>query len=255
MKLEGAFKSFDIECDMLRNIRHRNLARVISVCSNLDFKALVLEYMPNGSLENWLHSFNRFLDFQQRLDIMVDVAHALDYLHCGYSNPVVHCDLKPSNVLLDEDMVAHVSDFGISKFSREGDNILQTNTLGTMGYIAPEYGQQGLVSTSCDVYSFGILLMEVFTRKKPVDEMFTSDLSLKHWVSEALQNDVTRVIDSSLVRKEEEQFATKVSCVSSIFELALNCSAESREKRISTKHALALLKKIRLEFLANMSKT
>ncbi|KAH7837778.1 hypothetical protein Vadar_017892 [Vaccinium darrowii] len=116
-----------------------------------------------------------------------------------------------------------------------------------------EYGHEGLVSTSCDVYSFGILLMEVFCRKKPVDEMFTSDLSLKHWVSEALQNDVIQVIDSSLVRKEEEQFAAKVSCISSIFELALNCSAESPEKRINIRDALALLMKIRLKFLANLS--
>ncbi|KAH7836621.1 hypothetical protein Vadar_003608 [Vaccinium darrowii] len=83
--------------------------------------------------------------------------------------------------------------------------------------------------------------------------MFTSDLSLKHWVSEALQNDVVLVIDSSLLRREEEQFTTKVSCVSSIFELALNCSAKSPEKRINIKDALALLEKIRLKLQANLS--
>lgn len=100
---EGAFKSFDTECEILRNIRHRNLTKVISSCSNLDFRALVLEYMLNGSLEKWLYSHNYFLDILQRLDIMIDVASALNYLHHGYSTPLVHCDLKPSNVLLDED--------------------------------------------------------------------------------------------------------------------------------------------------------
>ncbi|KAH7846894.1 hypothetical protein Vadar_019390 [Vaccinium darrowii] len=115
-----------------------------------------------------------------------------------------------------------------------------------------EYGQEGLVSTKCDVYSFGIMMMEVFTRKKPTDEMFTSDLSLSRWVSEALVKGVTQAIDSRLIRKDEEHFFAKVSCVSSIFELALNCTAESPENRINIKHALALLQKIRLKFLAKL---
>ncbi|XP_059658670.1 receptor kinase-like protein Xa21 [Cornus florida] len=107
LQLEVASKSFDTECEMLCNLRHRNLTKVISGCSNLHFKALVLQYMPNGSLKKWLYSHNYFLDMLQRLDIMIDLACALDYLHHGNSIPVVHCDLKPNNVLLDEDMVAH----------------------------------------------------------------------------------------------------------------------------------------------------
>ncbi|KAM3376148.1 hypothetical protein P3S68_014862 [Capsicum galapagoense] len=81
MQLEGAFKSFDTECKILRNLRHRNLTKVITSCSNLDFKALVLEYMPNGTLDKWLYSHNLFLSLLQRLDIMIDVASAMDYLH------------------------------------------------------------------------------------------------------------------------------------------------------------------------------
>ena len=137
LHLEGAFKSFDTECEVLRNLRHRNLVKVISSCSNPDFKALVLEYMPNGSLEKWLHSDNYFLDFVQRLDIMVDVAAALDYLHHGYPSPVVHCDLKPSNVLLGEEITGHVSDFGIAKLFHGDESTRQTKTLATIGYIAP----------------------------------------------------------------------------------------------------------------------
>ncbi|XP_049394840.1 receptor kinase-like protein Xa21 [Solanum stenotomum] len=137
LQLEAAFKSFDTECEVLRSLRHRNLVKVITSCSNLDFKALVLEYMPNGSLEKYLYSHNYFLDIRQRLSIMIDVACALEYFHHGCSSPVIHCDLKPSNVLLDEDMVAHLSDFGISKLLSEDESDLYTKTLATFGYIAP----------------------------------------------------------------------------------------------------------------------
>ncbi|CAI9782581.1 unnamed protein product [Fraxinus pennsylvanica] len=137
LQQQNAFKSFDVECEVLRKLRHRNLCKVISTCSNPDFKALVLEYMSNGSLEKWLYSDEHVLDILQRINIMIDVAYALEYLHYGYSTPIVHCDLKPSNVLLDEDMVAHLSDFGIAKLLGEGESNAYTTTLGTLGYIAP----------------------------------------------------------------------------------------------------------------------
>jgi LRR receptor-like serine/threonine-protein kinase FLS2 len=137
LQLAGAFKSFDAECKVLRTIRHRNLVKVISTCSNPEFRALVLQYMSNGSLERWLYSYNYCLNLLQRVNIMVDVASALDYLHHCLSESVVHCDLKPTNILLDEDMVAHVGDFGIAKILAENKDATQTKTLGTLGYIAP----------------------------------------------------------------------------------------------------------------------
>jgi LRR receptor-like serine/threonine-protein kinase FLS2 len=139
LTMEATSRSFDAECNAMRNLRHRNLVQVISSCSNDDFKSLVMEFMSNGSVENWLYSENSCLDFLQRLNIMIDVASALEYLHHGSSIPVVHCDLKPSNVLLDEDMVAHVSDFGISKLLDEGQSKTHTQTLATIGYVAPGY--------------------------------------------------------------------------------------------------------------------
>jgi LRR receptor-like serine/threonine-protein kinase FLS2 len=135
--VEGAFKSFDTECGVLRNIRHRNLLKIISTCSNMDFKAFVLEYMPNGNLEKWLYSQDHCLSILQRLNITINVASALEYLHYGYSIPIVHCDLKPNNILLDEDLVAHVADFGIAKLLGDGDSMMQTMTLATIGYMAP----------------------------------------------------------------------------------------------------------------------
>ncbi|KAG8365614.1 hypothetical protein BUALT_Bualt18G0124300 [Buddleja alternifolia] len=196
LQLQGVFKSFDIECEILRNLRHRNLTKVIGSCSNEDFKALILEYMPKGSLEKWLYSHNYCLDLMQRLNIMIDVASALEYLHHGYSSLIVHCDLKPSNVLLDEEMIAHVSDFGIAKLLGEGESISHTETLATLGYMAPEYGLEGMVSTRCDVYSYGIILMETFTRKRPSDDMFREDCSLKTWVERSLP---THAIDANLL--------------------------------------------------------
>jgi LRR receptor-like serine/threonine-protein kinase FLS2 len=135
--VEGAFKSFDTECGILRNIRHRNLLKIINTCSNMDFKAFVMEYMPKGNLEKWLYSQDHCLSILQRLNIMINVASALEYLHYGYSIPIVHCDLKPNNILLDEDLVAHVADFGIAKLLGDGDSMMQTMTLATIGYMAP----------------------------------------------------------------------------------------------------------------------
>ena len=115
LQLKGAFKSVDAECKVLRAVWHRNLVKVINTCSNPEFRALVLQYMSNGSLEKWLYSHNYYLNLVQRVSIIVDVALVLDYLHNGQSESVVHCDLKPNNIWLDEDMVAHVGDFGIAK--------------------------------------------------------------------------------------------------------------------------------------------
>ncbi|XP_019158547.1 PREDICTED: receptor kinase-like protein Xa21 [Ipomoea nil] len=248
-QVEGAFKSFDIECQVLRNLRHRNLTKVISVCSNLDFKALILQYMPHGSLDNWLYYENQSLDIMQRLNIMIDVACGLEYLHYGNNIPVVHCDLKPSNVLLDEDMVGHVSDFGISKLLGDDRSIAYTCTMATTGYIAPEYGSRGMVSTRCDVYSYGIMLMEVFTRKRPSNEMFSGDLSLKSWVYNSLSSTPELIVDSTLLRAEELQFSQKLQCISTILELALNCTVESPEERVDIRVVLTKLNKIKRQLL------
>jgi len=138
LETEGAFKSFNEEFRALSNIRHRNLIKLISICSRVDFKALVLEFMPNGSLDQWLYSDTHCLNLLQRLNIMVDVSSALEYLHHHLPHTVLHCDLKPSNILLDEEMVAHVGDFGIAKLLF-GDNksMVSASTPGTIGYVAP----------------------------------------------------------------------------------------------------------------------
>ncbi|KAL2538739.1 putative LRR receptor-like serine/threonine-protein kinase [Forsythia ovata] len=246
-----AIKSFATESQVLSTIRHRNLIRIIGCCSNTEFKALILEYMPNGSLEKWLYSHNYFLDMLKRLNIAIDVALALEYLHHGHTFPIVHCDLKPSNVLLDEDMVAHVSDFGIAKLFDEGESTAQTNTLATIGYMAPEYGTEGIVSTSGDVYSYGVMLLEMYTRKKPTDEMFSEEMSLKSWVSHSLDvNTITEVVDTNLHGREEENFSKRDQCVSSILALAIECLTDSPTERINMREVVVSLQKIKAIFLA-----
>ena len=142
-----------VECNVLRNIRHKNLVKILTCCSSMDyngneFKALVFEFMTNGSLYFWLHqgldneNQSRNLSLLQRLNVAIDVASAIDYLHNHSMQPIIHCDLKPSNVLLDNDMVAHVSDFGLARLLPITNDSFgkQTSTVGikgSIGYIAP----------------------------------------------------------------------------------------------------------------------
>ncbi|CAN6697120.1 unnamed protein product [Malus baccata var. baccata] len=257
LQLQGAFKSFERECEMLSNIRHRNLIKIISCCSQLDFKGLVLNYMPNGSLEKWLYPQNSSFDILKRLNIMVDLALALEYLHHGYSVPIVHCDLKPSNILLDDDMVAHVADFGIAKLLGLGDSMTRTMTLATVGYMAPEYGMDGIVSTQGDVYSFGIVVMETFTKMKPTNEMFFEEMNLKQWVANSLLSEaIAEVVDANLLvaKEEDHDYVTKIDCLSSIMRLALACCAEPLDERINMQEVVATLIKTKIKFLKDVGR-
>ncbi|XP_070021516.1 probable LRR receptor-like serine/threonine-protein kinase At3g47570 [Nicotiana sylvestris] len=245
VQMEGTFQTFDRECEILRNLRHRNLIKIISSCCNLDFKALILEYMPNESLDKLLYSRDYSLNIMQRLNIMVDVASALEYLHHGYSVPIIHCDLKPSNVLLDNDMVGHLSDFGIAKLLTKEECIAHTTTFATIGYIAPEYGSEGLISKRSDVYSYGIMLLEIFTKKKPNDEMFTGDLNLRSCVHNSLPDVLDQFIDTDLLTLDEQNSSQKLQCLTLIMELAMNCTANIPGERMNMVDVVAALKKIK----------
>ncbi|CAN6715598.1 unnamed protein product [Malus baccata var. baccata] len=218
LQQEGASKSFIDECKALRSVRHRNLLKIITVCSSIDsqgneFKSLVYEFMENGSLDLWLHprddeqSPNKRLSLTQKLNIAIDVASALDYLHHNCETCIVHCDLKPSNILLDEDMVAHVGDFGLAKFLLEASNgtTLSVGLKGSIGYIPPEYGMGGQVSTQGDVYSYGILLLEMFTGKRPTDDIFKDGLSIHRFTAMALPDHVKDVVEPSLLLETDDE--------------------------------------------------
>ncbi|KAI3875376.1 hypothetical protein MKW98_000053 [Papaver atlanticum] len=231
LRQRGATKSFLAECDALRKARHRNLLKIITCCSSTDFKgnpfkALVFEFMANGSLENWLHpnigatiNYDQQqltnLNLERRLCIVVDIASALNYLHHDSQSPIVHCDVKPSNVLLDDDLTAHVGDFGLAKFLSNGSSYSRPLNgqqsassiaiKGSIGYICPEYGMGGQVSTQSDVYSFGILLLEMFTGKRPTDDIFTDGLNIHNFCKmHELPERVEEIIDSRLLLELRE---------------------------------------------------
>uniref|UniRef100_A0A6N2LQT1 non-specific serine/threonine protein kinase n=1 Tax=Salix viminalis TaxID=40686 RepID=A0A6N2LQT1_SALVM len=271
---EGASKSFMAECAALINIRHRNLVRVLTACSGIDFqgndfKALVYEFMVNGSLEEWLHPVpisdephrRRALSLIQRLNIAIDMASALDYLHNHCQIAVVHCDLKPSNVLLDADMTAHVGDFGLARLLPQASHqpcLDQTSSIGlrgTVGYAAPEYGLGNEVSPYGDVYSFGILLLEVFTGRRPTDGLFKDELNLHNFAKMALPVSVAEVVDPVLVTEAEEtsgdasrrmsHVENHMECLAAIVKVGVACSAESPSERMEISSVSAELHRIR----------
>ncbi|XP_076932434.1 uncharacterized protein LOC143597962 [Bidens hawaiensis] len=262
LQIQAAHRSFNKECEAWRSIRHRNLLKIITSCSSVDFqgndfKALVYEYMPNGSLNDWLHSSTHIhrLHLIQRINILIDVACALDHLHNHCQTTVVHGDLKPSNILLDEDMVAHVGDFGLSKFLGTGSN--QSNSIefrGSIGYAPPEYGLGSEMTCSGDVYSFGVLLLEVMTRKRPTDDMFNNGLSLHNFARMALPNHVMNVIDGDLMNyHQDDAMAMQTNtpnaqkteeCMASIVNIGVSCSVDSGPQRMNIRDVASQLKKV-----------
>lgn len=272
----GAAKSFVAECKVLRNARHRNLVKVLTACSSTDydgneFKALVYEFMPNGTLESWLHPRDdqtqlRKLYFLQRINIAIDVALALHYLHNECQTPIVQCDLKPSNVLLDNDLTAHVSDFRLARLlskSRSDVTSRQFSSIGVKGptgYAAIEYGLGEEVSTRGDTYSFGILLLEMFTGRRPTDELFKDDLNLHNFAKMALPGRVMEIVDEFLSREEMEGVQncigsssehTRTECLASIFQIGVACSYYLPRDRMNMSDVALELLLIRDNFIKN----
>ncbi|GJU90966.1 kinase-like domain-containing protein [Tanacetum coccineum] len=257
----GALKSFLAECEAWQNIRHRNLLKIITSCSSSDFhgnefKALVYEFMLNGSVHDWLHTSANTskLNLLQRINILRDVATALDYLHNRCQTTIVHGDLKPSNILLDDDMVAHVGDFGLVRLL--GTDLNQnssTGVKGTIGYAPPEYGIASVMTSSGDVYSFGILLLELMTRKKPIDDMFNEGLSIHKFASMALPDHVIDVIDGdAIVLQSKEANAKKVEeCLAATIKIGVSCSVDSPPQRMKIEIVVIELQRI-LDVLQNI---
>ncbi|KAI3465297.1 hypothetical protein Pfo_021960 [Paulownia fortunei] len=279
--MSRSWKIFLGECAALRHVRHRNLVKLITICSSIDYKneeilALIFEFMSNGSLHDWLTGNRRYangmgLNIFDRLNCAIGIASAIDYLHNETKVPIVHCDLKPGNVLLDSDMTPKVADFGLAKLLLNGNDnefsISSTHTLrGSIGYIPPEYSYGRKPSTAGDVYSYGILLLELFTGRSPTHEIFTEGLSLKSWVQNEFPNNLEQVLELELLEQMNifwekgqcSKIESRLDCLITIFGVGLSCTADSPDARVSIRDVLRKLRNVedilpKSEFFENKS--
>ncbi|KAG2333395.1 hypothetical protein Bca52824_004575 [Brassica carinata] len=267
MQRRGAMKSFMAECESLKDIRHRNLVKLLTACSSIDFqgnefRALIYEYMTNGSLDMWLHPKemeeiskpSRTLTLLERLNVAIDVASVLEYLHLSCHEAIAHCDLKPTNVLLDDDLTAHVSDFGLARILLKFDQETFINQLssagvrGSIGYAAPEYAMGGEITVHGDAYSFGILILEMFSGKRPTDEMFGGDVTLRSCIRSALPEQVLDVADELVLHNGLRIGFPIAECLTKVLEVGLGCSEESPGNRLEMSEVVKELILIRERF-------
>ncbi|KAK6138594.1 hypothetical protein DH2020_027672 [Rehmannia glutinosa] len=161
---------FQAEIAVLTKVRHRHLVALLGYCINGNERLLVYEYMPQGTLGQHLFEWEEHccqpLTWKQRVTIALDVARGVEYLHSLAQQSFIHRDLKPTNILLSDDMRAKVADFGLVKNAPDGKYSVETRLAGTFGYLAPEYADTGRVTTKVDVYAFGVVLMEIITDEK-----------------------------------------------------------------------------------------
>ncbi|KAI3420615.1 Protein kinase domain-containing protein, partial [Psidium guajava] len=165
---------FAVEVEILGRVRHKNLLALRGFYAGGDERLIVYDYMPNHSLITHLHgqlAEDCLLDWPRRMSIVLGSAEGLAYLHHEANPHIIHRDIKASNVLLDNQFQAKVADFGFAKLIPDGVTHLTTRVKGTLGYLAPEYAMWGKVSESCDVFSFGILLLEIISAKKPLEKL------------------------------------------------------------------------------------
>lgn len=231
---KGKNMSMVREIQTLGQIRHRNLVKLENFWLRQDYGLILYSYMPNGSLYDVLHENKPApsLEWNVRYKIAIGIAHGLAYLHYDCDPPIVHRDIKPNNILLDSDMEPHIADFGIAKLLDQSSTSNPSLSVpGTIGYIAPENAYRTVSSRECDVYSYGVVLLELITRKKVADPSFMEGTDLVGWVrlmwSET--GEINQIVDSSLVN---EFLDTNImENVTKVLMLALTCTEKDPRKR------------------------
>ncbi|KAJ0264305.1 receptor-like protein kinase [Hirschfeldia incana] len=198
-----ADKDFRVEVEAIGHVRHKNLVRLLGYCVEGTHRMLVYEYMNNGNLEQWLHgdmSHQGHLTWEARIKVLVGTAKALAYLHEAIEPKVVHRDIKSSNILMNDNFDAKLSDFGLAKLLGADKSYVSTRVMGTFGYVAPEYANSGLLNEKSDVYSFGVVLLEAVTGRYPVDyERPKEEVHMVEWLKLMVQQkQFEQVVDKEL---------------------------------------------------------
>ncbi|XP_020528859.1 uncharacterized protein LOC18443583 isoform X4 [Amborella trichopoda] len=216
-------REFLAEVEMLSRLHHRNLVKLIGICTEEHNRCLVYELVPNGSVESHLHGVDREtspLDWNARMKIALGSARGLAYLHEDSSPRVIHRDFKSSNILLEDDFTPKVSDFGLARAASEGGNEhISTRVMGTFGYVAPEYAMTGHLLVKSDVYSYGVVLLELLTGRKPVDmSQPQGQENLVTWARPLLtsKEGLDTIADPALVNKYPFDSMAKVAAIASM---------------------------------------
>ncbi|KAK3406598.1 leucine-rich repeat receptor-like serine/threonine/tyrosine-protein kinase SOBIR1 [Eucalyptus grandis] len=244
--LDRKMRQIRSEIQTVGQIRHRNLLPLLAHLTRPDCHLLVYEFMKNGSLQDLLEKVSQGqteLDWVTRHRIALGVAAGLEYLHMNHNPRIIHRDLKPANVLLDDDMEARISDFGLAKAMPDTDtHVTSSNVVGTLGYIAPEYHLTSKFTEKSDIYSFGVLLAALVIGKLPSDEFFqrTQEISLVKWLRNVMTGDnPQQAIDPKLIGNGfEEQMLL-------VLKVAYYCTLDEPKHRPNSKDARCMLSQIK----------
>lgn len=234
LKIDGGQgeREFKAEVEIIGRIHHRHLVSLVGYCISEHRRLLVYDYVPNNNLYFHLHGEGRpVMDWATRVKVAAGAARGIAYLHEDCHPRIIHRDIKSSNILLDSNFEARVSDFGLAKLALDVDTHITTRVMGTFGYMAPEYASSGKLTEKSDVYSFGVVLLELITGRKPVDaSQPLGDESLVEWarplLSHALENEQFEGLADPRLEKhyvESEMFR--------MIEAAAACVRHSAAKR------------------------
>ncbi|EYU34966.1 hypothetical protein ABFS82_11G042100 [Erythranthe guttata] len=243
---------FRSEVELLSKIDHRNLVKLLGYVEKGNERLIITEYVPNGTLRDHLDGIKgKILDFNQRLEISIDVAHGLTYLHLYSEKQIIHRDVKSSNILLTESFRAKVADFGFARFGDDaGKTHVSTKVKGTVGYLDPEYMRTFQLTTKSDVYSFGILLLEILTGRRPVELKRPHDerVIIKWAFRKYNERRYSEMVDPLMNETIEEEILVKM------FSLAIQCAAPTRVDRPDMKAVGEQLWGIRMDYLKSERK-
>ncbi|EXC37762.1 putative receptor protein kinase TMK1 [Morus notabilis] len=235
-----ALDEFEAEIAVLSKVRHRHLVSLLGYTIEGNERLLIYDYLPQGALSRHLFHWKSLnlkpLSWTNRLIIALDVARGMEYLHSLARQTFIHRDLKSSNILLGDDFRAKVSDFGLVKLAPDGVNSVATKLAGTFGYLAPEYAVMGKITTKADVFSFGVVLMELLTGLMALDEGRSEEsryLANWFWQIKSSKQRLMAAVDSTLDADEES--------ISTIAELAGHCTAREPHHRPDMGHVVNVL--------------